>query len=416
MSSMKIKRKVLLFILFAVCLPVMAACGIEKEREDNESIRENEIKEPETVRGDAELPDIEESEILDWVEETIRHMTLEEKAAQLFYVTPEALTGVDKVVRAGNTTKESLRRYPVGGIVYFASNIESREQVQQMLEGSKRYMTENDGIPLFTGVDEEGGSVARVASGGISGVPKIEDMSKIGASKDYEKALETGQVIGKYLNELGFNMDFAPVADVLTNPANTVVKKRSFGSEKEVVSEMVQQELTGMHQSGILGVIKHFPGHGATAGDTHQGYAYIEKTLEELLGNELVPFCEAIQNGVQVIMVGHISVPEITGTDEPSSLSYQVITEILRENLGFQGIVITDAMNMGAISQKYSSAEAAVKVIQAGGDMILMPADFKSAYQGILNAVYNGEITEERLDESVRRILKVKEKLLEESR
>lgn len=387
--------------------------GDAKEKEAGTPKEEKKM--PGKDREDTKKPEKEKPK-KDWVEQKLEEMTLEEKAAQLFFITPEALTGAGQAVAAGETTKACLEAYPVGGLIYFTSNIQSREQIQEMLRNSKQYAKDRNGIPLLTGIDEEGGTVARAAASRIADIPKIENMSEIGASGNYERALEVGRTLGGYLREMGFNIDFAPVADVLTNPSNTVVKYRSFGEDKNLVSDMVLQELKGLHQSRILGAVKHFPGHGATAADTHQGYAYTDKTLDELLENELVPFKRAIENGVQVIMAGHISVPAITGNDEPSSLSYQMITDVLRGRLGFQGVVITDAMNMGAISQKYTSAESAVRVIQAGGDMILMPSDFKSAYEGILEAVESGRITEERLDGSVRRILRLKRNLLEEIR
>lgn len=401
---MKNKNIKVVLVMLCLCALAASACsagggrgkdaGEKVQKETKEIVTQN-VKEPE----------------YDWVEDVLGQMTLEEKAAQLFVITPEALTGTGQAVQAGETTRKCLKEYPVGGLIYFTSNIESREQIQEMLENSKNYMLENSQIPLFVSVDEEGGTVARVADSGIAGIPKLGNMSEIGASGDSRKAYETGLTLGKYLSELGFNLDFAPVADVLTNPDNTVVRYRSFGGDKELVSEMVLKELDGLHKSGMLGVVKHFPGHGATLGDTHEGYAYTDKTLDEMLENEMVPFQKAIENNVQIVMAGHISVPGITGNEEPASLSHTVITDILRERLGFDGIVITDALNMGAVAEMYTSSEAAVKVLEAGGDMLLMPEDFQSAYQGVLDAVSSGRIEEERLDESVRRILRVKEKL-----
>lgn len=169
----------------------------------------------------------------------------------------------------------------------------------------------------------------------------------------------------------------------------------------------------GLNDNGVLSTFKHFPGHGATEGDTHEGYAYTSKTLEELSGSELLPFQRGIEEGIDMIMVGHISLPSIIGDDTPASLSYKMITEILREQMGYDGLVITDAMNMGAISQLYSSADAAVKSIQSGADLILMPADFADAYQGVLGAI-NNQISVERIDESVGRIIRAKSSLLQE--
>jgi beta-N-acetylhexosaminidase len=207
---------------------------------------------------------------------------------------------------------------------------------------------------------------------------------------------------------MGFNLDFAPVADVLTNPENTVVKNRSYGNDAKLVSSMVKQELTGLESHGVYGCIKHFPGHGATVGDTHEGYAYTDKTWDELKTSEVIPFADCITQGVSFLMVGHISLPNVTGDNTPASLSETMITTYLQGELGYQGIVLTDALNMKAVTEQYTSAEAAVKAVNAGVDMLLMPADFSSAYSGVLSAVQNGTITQERLDTSVQKILKVK--------
>lgn len=240
-------------------------------------------------------------------------------------------------------------------------------------------------------------------------------MKAIGESGDPQQAYELGERLGSFLYDLGINMDNAPDADVLSNPQNTVVRDRSFGSDCEVVSEMALAELRGLESQGVIGMLKHFPGHGATAGDTHEGYAYTDASLEEMKANELVPFADGIEAGVDVIMVGHISCPKVTGDDLPASLSEKMTTQILRQEMGYDGFLITDAMNMGAVSENYSSSEAAVAAIRAGIDMILMPQDFQQAYEGILNAVESGELTEERIDESLRRITALKLKISGES-
>ena len=337
-------------------------------------------------------------------EEMLASMTTEEKAAQLFFVTPEELTGVSKVTQAGNVTQNALQQYPVGGIILFSGNIVSADQLGTMTKNLQSYSE----IPLFIGVDEEGGSlVARVAKSAID-VPQVSDMADIGASGDSSKAYDVGTVIGTYLGKLGFNMDFAPVADVLTNPDNTVIGKRSFGSDPALVSQMVSAEVKGLQEQGISAALKHFPGHGSTSADSHNGAAVVDRSLEELNAVEFLPFQAGIDAGADFVLAGHLEVPQVTGSDIPASLSDRMITEILRGQLGFNGIVITDAMNMGAITDYYSAADAAVMAVNAGDDMILMPGDFASAYQGIVDAVKSGEIPEDRLNESVMRILKVK--------
>lgn len=342
------------------------------------------------------------------VQNIVDSMSLEEKVAQLFLVQPEAIVDIGTATAAGDATKQAINKTPVGGFVYFSDNLQSEQQVQDMLRNVQKYSEDRIGLPAFLSVDEEGGTVARVASTGRFDVTDVGDMAKIGASGDVQQARQAGETIGSYLSELGFNLDFAPDADVLTNPDNTVVKKRSFGSDPRVVSDMSLAVAQGLAQHQVYSVYKHFPGHGATAGDTHQGYAYTDKTLDELKQSELIPFENAIQNNAAFIMAAHISAPRVTGDDTPASLSKTMITDILRRQMGYDGIVVTDAMNMGAVTEQYTSAQAAVKALQAGADLVLMPEDFQEAYQGVLDAVKDGTLNEQRINESVTRIVKVK--------
>lgn len=344
----------------------------------------------------------------DKVQQIVDSMSLEEKVAQLFLVQPEAIVDIGTATAAGDATKQAINKTPIGGFVYFSDNLQSEQQVQDMLRNVQKYSEDRIGLPAFLSVDEEGGTVARVASTGRFDVTDVGDMAKIGASGDVQQARQAGETIGSYLSELGFNLDFAPDADVLTNPDNTVVKKRSFGSDPRVVSDMSLAVAQGLAQHQVYSVYKHFPGHGATAGDTHQGYAYTDKTLDELKQSELIPFENAIQNNAAFIMAAHISAPRVTGDDTPASLSKTMITDILRGQMGYDGIVVTDAMNMGAVTEQYTSAQAAVKALQAGADLVLMPEDFQEAYQGVLDAVKDGTLTEQRINESVTRIVKVK--------
>lgn len=343
--------------------------------------------------------------------ELVAGMSLEDKVAQMFVITPDALTGFSGVTAAGDTTKEAYNNRPVGGIVYMSGNLKDREQTGTMLTNMQAIAQERTGLPVFLCVDEEGGSVTRIAGNSAYGVTDVGDMSAIGATGDTQNAYNAGTVIGTYLTELGFNVDFAPVADVLTNADNEVIGERSFGSDSQAVAAMVTSELQGLADSGVYGTVKHFPGHGGTTGDSHDDAVVLEKTLEELLAEELVPFQSAIDAGAAFVMVGHISVPNVTGENTPSSLSRMMITDVLRGQMGYNGIVITDAMNMGAITGHYNSDQAAVLAVQAGADMILMPADYEKAYNGLLEAVNNGTITEDRINESVLRIVTAKLKM-----
>ncbi|MBS6954860.1 MAG: glycoside hydrolase family 3 protein [Enterocloster asparagiformis] len=342
------------------------------------------------------------------LDQILSGMTTEEKVAQLFIVTPEALTGVESVTQAGESTREALSRRPVGGLIYFRNNLKNPEQVKALTGNTARIGREVCALPLLLSVDEEGGKVTRI--GGREGfdVPVFPNMAEIGAVNDAQKAYEVGSAIGGYLSEYGFNMDFAPDADVLTNSANQVIGSRSFGTDAQLVWSMASQVARGLKDRGVQPVYKHFPGHGATLGDTHDGFAYTEKTLDELMEAELVPFANAVKSGENCIMAAHIAAPGVTGDETPASLSYGLITGVLREKLGFDGVVVTDALNMGAIQNLYSSGQAAVAAVEAGADLLLMPADFDAAYEAVLQAVQEGKISRERLDLSVRRIGRMK--------
>ncbi|MDE6365740.1 MAG: glycoside hydrolase family 3 protein, partial [Lachnospiraceae bacterium] len=278
-------------------------------------------------------------------------------------------------------------------------------QTKDLLVCTQAFSLEIEGMPLFQCVDEEGGRVARIGNHEGFDVPKVGAMGKINTEED---AYAAGSTIGAYLGELGFTLDFAPDADVLTNPQNTVIGNRSFGEDAEQVLRFARAYSDGLHAHGVLSAFKHFPGHGATEADTHDGYAYTDKTYEELRQADLVPFAGAAEAGIDCVMVSHIAVPNVTGNNTLCSLSYQMITEVLRGALQYDGIIVTDAMNMGAITRQYASDEAAVAAIKAGADVILMPENLQLAAEGVLAAVRSGVITEERIDASVRRLIRVK--------
>lgn len=345
------------------------------------------------------------------VEKIMEGMSVEEKVAQLFFITPEALTGYQLVTQCGDATYAALKEYPVGGLIYFSDNLETPDQTRDMIGKAKEYMQRETGIPLFTGVDEEGGRVVRIASKDAFNVTRFKPMAELAASGNTDEVYNAGNAIGAYLKDLGFNVDFAPVADVITNPANTVIGDRSFGEDRDRVSGMASAFAQGLSANDVIAVYKHFPGHGGTEADTHEGYAYTMRTKEELLENELVPFQKAVDDGAGMIMVAHISLPAVTGDDTPATLSKEIVTDLLRDEMGYDGVVITDALNMGAIANGYTAGESAVYALQAGCDILLMPSDFKTAYQAVLSAVRSGALSEERIDRSVIRILNLKQKM-----
>lgn len=363
--------------------------------------------EPETV-SEEETTTVEEytdEELLDEiVDACIMEMSLEDKVAGLFIVTPEALTGVSKAVKAGDGTKEALEKYPVGGLIYFKQNIQSKEQITEMLANTVSMSK----YPVFLAVDEEGAGVARVAD--ALGLKKADSAAEIGESGDANNAYNTYKEIGTYLTEYGFNLNFAPVADVLTDPDNDAIGERSFGSDPAVVSSMVASSVTALEEVGVTACMKHFPGQGDANGDTHEGLASSDRTLEEIKATELQPFVAGMEAGAQMIMVGHFTVPAIDEDNTPASLSKKVITDLLREEMGYNGVVITDALNMSAISEYYDSAQACIMAFKAGADMVLMPEDFEAAYEGVLAAVKDGTISEARINDSLRRVYRIKYK------
>ncbi len=349
-------------------------------------------------------PELTEEELLDLrCQEILGAMTLDEKIYQLFFVTPKLLTGEAEVTELTDLMKENLSQKPVGGIVLFKENIISMEQVRNLNSD----IANNAKFGILISVDEEGGSVARLGNANI-GFPAFQHMAEIGASGDVSKAYEVGASLAQSLNELNFNMDFAPVADVLTNPENEVVKKRTFGSDANLVSDMVAAEVKGFSDNDIICSLKHFPGHGNTEADSHKGMAVSNCDLDTLREREFIPFKAGIEAGAETVMVGHISLPNIIGDDTPATLSPQIVTDLLRTELNFQGVIITDSMQMGAVADYYSPEEAAVKALLAGNDMILMPTDLDRAFNGIHAAVESGEISEDRINESVHRILMLK--------
>ena len=365
----------------------------------------------------------------------IDKMTLEQKVAQLFVVSPETLTGVDSVQYAGDMTYQALQDYPVGGIVFAKDNIDSSSQFGTMTDNLQSYSEEISGLPLFLAAAEEGGSASVLGNNDNldeyyensysdddsdyssssanpvhSGAPS---MSEIGRKDDSTNAYEAGKSIGSLMSAYGLNLDLAPVADVLSGNS-TGIGNRTFGTDAQTVSDMALEVIRGIQEEDVNAAMKYFPGYGA-ASSNMSGFPVINSSLDELKKKEFLPYSNAIAQGMDFVMVGHISVPNVTGDDTPASLSEKMISEVLRKDLGFKGIVMTDYLNDKTIVKNYGAADAAVKAIQAGADLLLEPDDLEAAYEGVLKAVKKGDITEDRLDESIYRILRVKLSMQDES-
>lgn len=345
-------------------------------------------------------------------------MSLREKVGQLFVVRPESLDpsihwekNADLVDYSLQEVNERMRAvnaaYPVGGVVLFGHNLRDEDQLTRFLQELRGL----NGEPLLY-ADEEGGRVSRFARIPAFDMEKFESMAAVGQAADpLASAYHCGHSIGSFLKRFGFEIDFAPVADVNTNPGNTVISDRAFSSDPEVVAGMVRSYLEGMRKAGMIGCVKHFPGHGDALHDTHLGYSESMKTWEEMLRCEMVPFRAAIDWGCRFVMTAHISAPAVTGSRIPATLSGIMLTDKLRNELGYRHLIVTDAMEMGAISQYYPDADATVESILAGVDLVVCPKDFTGSFEAVLAAVERGTIREDRLDESVGRVLALRREL-----
>ncbi len=354
----------------------------------------------------------------DAIEAQLSRMSLREKVGQLFCVRPEALDPVFqssgkgmveyKMQAVNEQTKAFSEQYPVGGVTLFSHNIDNPEQLKAFTQDLHAL----PGAPLLS-IDEEGGRVARIGGNEKFHVPTYASMAAVGATGDPAKAYEAGVAIGIYLKEYGLDVDFAPVADVNTNPRNIVIGDRAFSDNPKTAAPMVVKFLDGLEKVGIVGCVKHFPGHGDTVGDSHHEYVQSDKTWEEILNCEMVTFKAAIEAGAPMIMSAHVAVPNVTGDKLPATLSHLMLTDKLRGELGFKGVIITDAMGMKAVSDRYASGKSAVMTLQAGADIVLMPENLPEAFEAVLSAVEDGTLPESRIDESVRRILALKLSLQE---
>ena len=339
-------------------------------------------------------------------------MTLYEKVLQMFVVTPTELTGRYRVTKFTRHVEDSLRKFPVGGVLLYDRSLKAPSQVQTLTSGMQQAYREQTGIPLFVCVDEEGGVATRVGRQGFPEAPHPPGMGDLAALPDAEMQIRRcGDIIGNYLHKYGFNVDFAPVADVVTNRENTFLKKRAFGSDPEKVKELVYLFSQQLLAHGVLPCYKHFPGIGGTNENPHFSYATVDRTLEQFEAAELVPFRDACEKGIPFIMAGHILVPAISGDGRPASLSKIMLTDILRNRMGYKGLIVCDALVMDAIRNDFSSCRAGVEAIKAGCDMIMKPGNFRGSVNAVIEAVQNGEISEARIDESVNRILQTKSQL-----
>ncbi|MGI6778183.1 MAG: glycoside hydrolase family 3 protein [Acetivibrionales bacterium] len=397
-------KEYILIIMLIMLVFFNCACSEYKEPEKAEGDVSSKQKNTETNMDS--LPRHEDTDSQNPIEGILSQMTLEEKVGQVFITAFRSNSSDKPMQELDNNARKVISDYCLGGVVLFSENIHTIQQTANLIKD----MQMSSKIPLFIAVDEEGGIVSRLNSSDSMHATKLPGNMAVGRTQNPQLAYEVGRIIGREIGALGFNIDFAPVADVNTNPENPVIGDRSFGSDPDTVALMVEAMVKGIQDQNVSAVLKHFPGHGDTSFDTHTGEVVVEHGKDRLETVEFVPFKKGIEAEVDGIMTAHIQVPKITGNNIPATMSEEILTGILRDELNFKGIIITDALEMGAISKYWSSGEASVKAFKAGADILLMPASLSEAYNALLEAVRQGEISEERLDESVRRILTVKQR------
>ena len=327
----------------------------------------------------------------DKIDIMLENMSIEEKIAQMLIIEYDS----DYV---DDNLKSFLNSTPPGGFILMKENITTFDKTRQFVSDLK----ENSRVPLIISIDEEGGSVQRLKYLMDARVSDIPFMYNVGLTNNYDLAYNIGEIIAEEVRTIGVNVDFAPVIDFYSNPNNTVIGKRSFGSDVEIVSNMAVCFTKGLEDNGVIGVYKHFPGHGDTDIDSHESLPIINKSLDDLKAFELVPFKSAVKAGAKMIMVGHIAIPEVTSDNTPASLSKEVI-DILKNDLNYNGLIVTDALNMGAINDNYSNEEAYIKAIEAGNDLLLIPNDGINTIN-----IIKDKVSLDRINESARKILKFK--------
>ncbi|WP_216086229.1 beta-N-acetylhexosaminidase [Mahella australiensis] len=337
----------------------------------------------------------------DEIQALISTMSLDEKIGQMLII------GFDGY-KVNTQVVTMIKDRNIGGVILFNRNVQGDKQLVQ-LNNELKSLNKNNRLPLFISADHEGGRISRLPRRATDFPPNLA----IGKKDSTELSQKIGSVLGSEMKAYGFNLDFAPVLDIFSNPKNTVIGDRSFGKDPYTVGRLGIATMKGIKSAGVIPVAKHFPGHGDTTVDSHMELPISYKSLQQLKSFELLPFGEAIEQGADIVMVAHIKLPEIDKSGLPASLSSVIITNLLRDDMGFDGVVITDDMEMGAIVKHYNIGDAAVKAIEAGADIILVCHTYKNqieAIEAISEAVNDGRISQQRIDQSVRRIVMLKQK------
>lgn len=391
-------KKISIFMVFVIF--ICTGCLGKSQTQQTTLEYENQI-DATTENETASNVDLEQQKEY-FLNQKIASMTLEQKVGQLFFCSFRKDEQNLPVTVCNENIANTIKQYHIGGVVLFGENIDTEQQTKQLIADIKKHSD----IPLFIGVDEEGGRVSRLHASGKMQVADVPTAKEIGDTNDTNVSYEYAKTIGSELKELGFDVDFAPVADVNTNAYNIVIGDRAFSSDANIAGDMVSAFVKGLQEQNISACAKHFPGHGDTIEDSHNGIALANRTLQQMQQTEWIPFQKAIEQNVDFIMAGHITTPNATTDGLPASLSHEMLTEQLRNNMHFDGIIITDALDMGAITKYYENAP--FDAVCAGADMVLMPFELQKSYETICHAVKEGIITEQELNQKVKRILSLK--------
>jgi beta-N-acetylhexosaminidase len=397
-------KKYSLILISIMFFFINSGCSLNKLYSEDSINKNQDQVEPAKNEQDQKdvktLEDKVETKPKDPILEQISKMSLEEKIGQMIVVGIEGYN-------LNDNTKNLIEKYKAGGFILFGENVQDTNQLLNLLNSIKEENLKNH-IPLFLSIDEEGGQVTRMPKE----FKRIPTNKAIGQINNTTFSYKLGDAIAKEIKSFGLNMNFAPVLDINSNPKNPVIGDRSFGSEVDIVSRLGIETMKGIQSANVIPVVKHFPGHGDTSVDSHKALPSVSSDLERLQSFELIPFGEAVKNGADAVMIAHILLPNID-KENPSSLSKTIITGILRDNLRFDGVVITDDMTMGAITKNYNIGEASVKSVEAGTDIVLVCHGYNNAVEvinALKDAVLNGKISERRIEESVYRILRLKKK------
>nr|WP_312872732.1 glycoside hydrolase family 3 protein [Kibdelosporangium persicum] len=354
-----------------------------------------------------------------WANAALRHLSLEQRVGQLFVATvwgksADEAHPENKKRYGVDTPAQVVQRYQVGGVIYFnnagTDNVDDPVQLTRFSNGLQRAaLTSGARIPLLISIDQEGGNVTRV----VAPASEFPSAMAVGAARNPEDAKRLAAISGHELRAMGINQNFAPVADVNSNPLNPVIAARSFSSDPGLAGQLVSAQIAGYQRAGwpgdtVSAAAKHFPGHGDAAEDSHVGLPKIDRSEEQWRKTDLPPFKAAIAAGIDSIMTAHITVPSIDPSGEPATLSKRFMTDILRNELKYDGVIVTDSLAMEGVRKKHPDAEIPVLALEAGVDQMLMPPDLHTTINGVLDAVRSGRISEDRINESVLRILKQK--------